>query len=92
MITEGEHALDLCIAEELCLSGSPESAALTADSMNKMLEWIRVASPDSGLLADGPSTSSSVSGGGSVSGIALLLLLMKYAYTLTGIRRVAIAA
>ncbi|MFT6878210.1 MAG: acetyl esterase/lipase, partial [Granulosicoccus sp.] len=29
LIAEGEHALDLCIAEELCLSGSPASAALT---------------------------------------------------------------
>lgn len=92
LITEGEHALDLCIAEELCLSGSPESAALTADTMNKMLEWIQVASPDSGQLADEPSTGSSESVGGGISGIGLLLLLLKYAYTLTGIRRIVITA
>ena len=92
LITEGEHALDLCIAEELCLSGSPESAALTADTMNKMLEWIQVANPDTQQLGDDSSTGRSGSGGGSIGSIALLLMLLKYAFTRTGIRRVAIAA
>lgn len=40
LITQGEHALDLCIADELCLAGSPASAALTRDSVEQMLEWI----------------------------------------------------
>lgn len=41
LITEGEHALDLCIAEELCLAGSPDSAAKTADSVQRMLDWLK---------------------------------------------------
>ena len=40
LIAEGEHALDLCIAEELCLAGSPASALLTANSVEQMLSWI----------------------------------------------------
>ncbi len=40
LITEGEHALDLCVADELCLAGSPASAALTRDSVEQMLAWI----------------------------------------------------
>ena len=41
LITEGEHALDLCVADELCLAGSPASAALTRDSVEQMLDWIK---------------------------------------------------
>jgi acetyl esterase/lipase len=52
LIAEGEHALDLCIAEELCLAGSPESAALTKDSINSMLSWISEASADSPRIQD----------------------------------------
>lgn len=41
LIKEGEHALDLCIADELCLAGSPASAALTRNSVEQMLDWIK---------------------------------------------------
>lgn len=40
MITEGEHALDLCIAEDLCLAGSPPSAQSTGESVQRMLDWL----------------------------------------------------
>ena len=39
LIAEGAHALDLCISNELCLSGSPDSAAVTADSIEQMINW-----------------------------------------------------
>ena len=39
LVAEGEHALDACIAEGLCPSGSAESAALVADSIRTMLAW-----------------------------------------------------
>ncbi len=73
LITEGEHALDLCIAEELCLSGSAQSAALTADSVSHMLDWIRTAQADPALLQD--STGSTSSGSLGYLGIVSLLLM-----------------
>jgi len=42
LITEGEHALDLCISEELCLAGSPLSAQATANSVERMLDWVQL--------------------------------------------------
>jgi len=39
LIAEGEHALDLCLAPGLCLSGSEQSAEQVARSMTTMLEW-----------------------------------------------------
>lgn len=67
LITEGEHALDLCIADELCLSGSAESAEFTRESVERMLQWIGTA----GLNDDEPDKSST----GSVGFVLLLLLL-----------------
>jgi len=39
LIAEGEHALDLCLAPGLCLSGSEQSAEAVASAMNRMLDW-----------------------------------------------------
>ena len=39
LIAQGEHTLDLCLSDELCLSGSPTSAAATADVIQSMLDW-----------------------------------------------------
>ncbi len=86
LIAEGEHALDLCIADELCLAGSPASAELTRDSIEQMLDWIttvpetsvtdEVPADDDPLVAGG--TMGVSSGGGSLStwlsGLLLLLL------------------
>jgi len=69
LLSEGEHALDLCIAEELCLAGSPASAALVKDSIDSMLVWVneQYESPldDQGTQA---------AGSGSTGLVALLLL------------------
>ena len=70
LIAEGQHALDLCLSDQLCLSGSPQSAKATGDSLQAMLDWLqadRVAIDDL-----------SGSGTGSISalGIAWLLLLL----------------
>lgn len=46
LIAEGEHALDLCIAPGLCLSGSEQSAERVAQSMNDMLAWSSAESVD----------------------------------------------
>ncbi len=54
LIAEGEHALDLCIAPSLCLSGSTESADEVAQSISAMLEW-----------SSAESLSANASGGGS---------------------------
>ena len=72
LIAEGEHALDLCIAEELCLAGSPESAALTTESINSMLRWISETGANSVPLDD---DASSGSRGGSLGYWVLLMLL-----------------
>jgi len=61
LITEGEHALDLCIAEELCLAGSPDSAAKTADSVRRMLDWLsEVEQAEAQMLTAATSDTSSV--------------------------------
>ncbi len=39
LIAEGEHALDLCLAQGLCLSGSEQSADAVANSITRMLDW-----------------------------------------------------
>jgi len=39
LIAEGEHALDLCLAPGLCLSGSERSADTVAQSIQSMLDW-----------------------------------------------------
>ena len=67
LIAEGEHALDLCVADELCLSGSPESADLTRDSVERMLRWVTTA----GLDDD----SSQNSNGGAAGILSLIMLL-----------------
>ncbi|MFT6877760.1 MAG: hypothetical protein ACJAZF_003890, partial [Granulosicoccus sp.] len=76
LIAEGEHALDLCIAEELCLSGSPASAALTSESINSMLSWISEASADSSRLQDGSTDGLADSSGGGFGYLGLLVLLL----------------
>ncbi len=81
LITEGEHALDLCIAEELCLAGSPDSAQKTAESVQRMLDWfgemdarqIELAALNDGGNAGGQVVTTS---GGALAGKALLLLLL----------------
>jgi hypothetical protein len=69
LISEGEHALDLCIAEELCLAGSPASAELVKDSIDTMLTWIN--ERNTGPLDDQGNQSS---GSGSIGLITLVLL------------------
>jgi hypothetical protein len=76
LIKEGEHALDLCIAEELCLSGTPESAALTSESISSMLSWIGEASSESSPLQDGTTTGVQGRSGGRLGAIVLMLLLL----------------
>ncbi len=39
LIAEGDHALDLCLAPGLCLSGGEQSAKLVSQSMQRMLDW-----------------------------------------------------
>jgi len=72
LIGEGEHTLDLCISDELCLSGSPASAAATADSMQTMLDW---SAADLSQIASRP-TATTDNGGTGRLGIELLVLLI----------------
>jgi len=74
LIAEGEHALDLCIADELCLAGSPESAALTSDSIRYMLEWVKTSSLDNGLQDDQVLGVSTGQSSGSIAIFSLLFL------------------
>lgn len=80
LIREGEHALDLCIADELCLAGSPASAELVKDSMARMLSWVNEHYRDP--LDDQGTQGSS---GGSMSLITLLLMWIA-ALRLRGVR------
>ncbi len=70
LIAEGEHALDVCISDELCLAGSPGSAAATAESINEMLSWS--ADPLLGLPAADDAGGAGAPG---LYGLFLLLLL-----------------
>ncbi len=40
LIAQGDHALDICIAQGICASGDRASAELTADSIGAMLDWM----------------------------------------------------
>jgi len=48
LIAEGQHALDLCLAPGLCLSGSEQSADSVARSIQSMLDWSSAESLDTG--------------------------------------------
>jgi len=61
LIAEGDHALDLCLAPGLCLSGSTESAEQVASSIDSMMRW-----------AQADSVAVGVSGGGSSGGFGRL--------------------
>ena len=77
LIAQGQHALDICIADELCLSGDRNSAQLTGDSVDEMLAWMeRSQLPIQSSLLDGSDSSTGGSGGP-----ALLLALMLSGYT-----------
>ncbi len=41
LIAEGEHVLDLCIAPDVCFSGSEKSVEATRDSMQKMIRFAK---------------------------------------------------
>ncbi len=69
LIAEGEHTLDLCVSSELCLSGSPASAAKTAESLQAMLDWSAADSLPAVV------SSNIGSGGGRISPGFLVLLL-----------------
>lgn len=75
LITEGKHALDLCVAEDICLSGLPISARRTSDSVQRMLEWLEEVQNNEGqgpaVIGDDNTSTS----GGSLSLMVLLLLL-----------------
>lgn len=76
LIAEGEHALDLCIAPELCLSGSALSADQVAHSISAMLDWS--SAPSVSLNSRDSSGSSSGLGIGMSHWLLLLMLLGVY--------------
>jgi len=76
LVAEGEHALDLCIAPELCLSGSPQSANQVALSINSMLDWS--SAPNISPSRRNSSGSSLGSGLGMIHWFLLLMLLGAY--------------
>ena len=71
LIAQGEHTLDLCISDELCLSGSPASASATGDVIQSMIDW---ASADT-LTAFNPVSSSGVDSGSGRLDIVFVALL-----------------
>ena len=82
LIAEGEHTLDLCLSDELCFSGSPASAAATADVVERMLVWVAADS----LV--GVSAGRGKSGGGSFGGLFLLFVAVGFRFGLTRYRYV----
>lgn len=61
LISQGEHTLDYCVSDDLCLSGSPSSAKTTGATIEKMLDWAAVES-----LLDIPREGEAGAGGGSM--------------------------
>ncbi len=88
LIAQGQHALDICIADELCLSGDRNSAQLTGDSVNEMLAWMQ----RSELLAQDSFLDDTDSAARGSSDSALLAILMLIGFprlriALAGIRK-----
>lgn len=82
-ITEGQHALDLCIAPGLCRAGDAASASLTADSLNTVLDWSRKKLPTAATTDDSNTTAAteplqnqSSSGSGIVDPMLLFVLAL----------------
>ena len=74
LIAQGQHALDICIADELCLSGDRNSAQLTGDSVDEMLAWMgRTQLPVQSSFLDGTDSSEGGSGGPILLVILMLL-------------------
>ena len=72
LIAQGQHALDICIADELCLSGDQNSALLTGDSVDEMLAWME----RSQLLVQSSFLDGTDSSAGGSGGPILLITLM----------------
>jgi len=86
LIPEGEHTLDLCLSDELCLAGSPESAAAVANALDSMLSWSEADDP----AALNTSDNGGNSGSGQLSLWMLLVLMLFLNYkrhTLFGCQR-----
>lgn len=84
LISEGEHTLDLCISDDLCLAGSPASASATADSIDAMLDW---ATADSLLSLTSENRATGGSGSTGLPGLGILVLLggfVRFARVLRG--------
>ena len=77
LIAEGEHTLDLCISDELCFAGSPVSAAATADSVQRMLDWVVTDS----VVEVAALSNRAATGGGQFGLPGLLLLLLSYVFS-----------
>ncbi len=82
-ITEGQHALDLCVAPELCLAGGTASAALTEDSLRTVMAWsqktLRTTNESNSELTQDDLTQEetlSTSSSGSMDPLILLLLTL----------------
>jgi len=71
LIAQGDHALDLCVSDELCLSGTPASAGATAEVVQSMLDW---SSADK-LIAFRAAADSGVDRGSGSLNLQLILLL-----------------
>ena len=102
MIRQGDHALDVCLSDnillqQLCLSGPEQSRRLVADTVNGAAQWaasvadVRAAQLDAGEIGgvgtnDGNAGSESRSGG-SGSSFALLLVVVFVALRSSSPRR-----
>ena len=74
LLAQGEHALDVCIAQGVCASGNRAGAETVADSIGQMLVWM---APASSPLA--PADDVSGGGGGALFlGFGLLLPLRRW--------------
>jgi acetyl esterase/lipase len=73
LIAQGEHTLDLCISDELCLSGSPASARATADVIQSMIDW---SAADTVTAFDPTGRGSDNGGSGRLDAMVILTLAM----------------
>ena len=85
LITEGKHALDLCLAKGVCLAGSPISARKTSDSVQRLLEWlVEIDGSENGeLLTDDSTTGNNMvstsTSSGALSWFGLLIVSLMLA-------------
>ncbi|MBX2824240.1 MAG: alpha/beta hydrolase [Gammaproteobacteria bacterium] len=85
LLREGEHALDMCIAPELCFAGSPEGRRAAEQVLERMFQWAGGTgedTPPGQTAADDPDLPATGGSGGGAAALWFWSLLLLFHRTL----------